>query len=170
MVQLTWCLLCAEDLATKLEGGGDPIPERVRGELSLTQTMGVEGRLEELEEKLAKREEEMVRVFLKANGFKGKAGDGGKPPVNGRKSSGLTGATYPLHVAVKQGDATMAELLLAHGADALQKDSSGKTPRGLAEKMAKKAEKKKDGQAPRAQAVLSALTPRDEPAPSSDTS
>lgn len=77
-----------------------------------------------------------VRSFLEENGFK-MLGDG-ELPVNTKKKSGLFSSTFPVHVAVRQGSAAMLERLLAAGANPEQKDSSGKTPLALAEKLGRR--------------------------------
>jgi len=67
----------------------------------------------------AERRARSARVveFLKAQGFAG---------VNAGKRKMLR-TTYPLHRAAELGDEKMVEALLAEGADASQKNSSGKT-------------------------------------------
>lgn len=90
------------------------------------------------EERLAREasDHQALSVFLVFSGFKADAGTDDLP-VNAKKRVGLMGSTYPLHCAVKQGDAKMVELLLAYGADAAQQDSSGKTPLALAERQSR---------------------------------
>merc|ERR1712039_956375 len=66
-----------------------------------------------------------VTRFLKENGF----ADG----VDGKKRSFLK-TTYPLHCAAKAGNTRILEMLLQEGADASQKNSSGKTAAQVAEK------------------------------------
>mmetsp|Transcript_278 Transcript_278/g.547 ORF Transcript_278/g.547 Transcript_278/m.547 type:complete len:124 (-) Transcript_278:270-641(-) len=64
-----------------------------------------------------------VERFLEEHGFTG---------VNEARRS-LLKTTYPLHSAAKHGDHRMILLLLEEGADALQKNSSGKTAEKVAE-------------------------------------
>eukprot|EP00747_Dinoflagellata_sp_TGD_P215604 gnl/TRDRNA2_/TRDRNA2_88283_c0_seq1.p1 gnl/TRDRNA2_/TRDRNA2_88283_c0~~gnl/TRDRNA2_/TRDRNA2_88283_c0_seq1.p1 ORF type:complete len:256 (+),score=76.84 gnl/TRDRNA2_/TRDRNA2_88283_c0_seq1:84-851(+) len=89
----------------------------------------------ELAEQAARAEKEKARAlqakiqsFLKANGFAG---------VDAKKKSMLS-TSYPLHKAVKENDAEMVQLLIDAGANPAQKNSSGQTPRALAEKCNKK--------------------------------
>lgn len=54
------------------------------------------------------------------------------------KKKSMFSSTYPLHVAVKENDAEMIRCLLAAGADASLKNSSGQTAAQLADKSNKK--------------------------------
>jgi len=65
---------------------------------------------------------ERVRLFLAQHGFRGACS----------KKKGLLSYSYPLHVAVNQGDSSMVRALLKAGADPQQQDSSGRTPKQLA--------------------------------------
>merc|ERR1739848_300951 len=69
-----------------------------------------------------------VSEFLKSHGF--------KADVNSKKSSMLK-YKYPLHIAVKEQDAEIVELLLLAGADKSLKNSSGYTPAQKAEQYSK---------------------------------
>jgi len=71
-----------------------------------------------------------VNEFLKMHGFKG--------DVNSKKSySMFKKYKYPLHVAVKEQDVEMVQLLLLEGADQSMKNSSGYTPAEKAEQYRK---------------------------------
>jgi len=73
----------------------------------------------------ARARQAAVASYLKEKGFKNGAA--------GAKKS-LMSTTYPLHVAAKEGSASMVEMLLREGADPAQKNSSGKIAAQLAEK------------------------------------
>eukprot|EP00931_Biecheleriopsis_adriatica_P041998 TRINITY_DN2393_c0_g1_i1.p1 TRINITY_DN2393_c0_g1~~TRINITY_DN2393_c0_g1_i1.p1 ORF type:complete len:259 (+),score=109.18 TRINITY_DN2393_c0_g1_i1:69-779(+) len=78
---------------------------------------------EEAERKVRK---EAVAAFLRTHGFSG---------VSKAKSSMMgMSKTYPLHKAAELGDAEIISMLLAEGAEAGQKNSSGKTAAQVAEK------------------------------------
>mmetsp|Transcript_69103 Transcript_69103/g.191360 ORF Transcript_69103/g.191360 Transcript_69103/m.191360 type:complete len:211 (-) Transcript_69103:280-912(-) len=78
-----------------------------------------------LEWEAAKARRASVAGFLREKGFKNGAG--------GAKKS-LMSTTYPLHVAAKEGDARIVALLLSEGANAAQRNSTGKTAAQIAEK------------------------------------
>lgn len=66
---------------------------------------------------------------------------GGYPPDTSTSKGGVTGpkksllsTTYPLHSAAKEGNARMVAMLLKEGADATQKNSSGRTAVQVAQK------------------------------------
>lgn len=66
--------------------------------------------------------QERLACFLTCHGFAG--------PRDGKRKRFRI--SYPLHVAVKQNDPEMVQLLLQANADPSQRDSSGKTPQELA--------------------------------------
>ncbi|CAJ1445815.1 unnamed protein product [Effrenium voratum] len=70
----------------------------------------------------AQTRRDAVAAFLKKHGFSAVS--------RGKRS--LLSTTYPLHKAVKLGDARMVGFLLLEGAVKDQKDSSGRTPAQLA--------------------------------------
>mmetsp|Transcript_126022 Transcript_126022/g.364662 ORF Transcript_126022/g.364662 Transcript_126022/m.364662 type:complete len:198 (-) Transcript_126022:188-781(-) len=72
--------------------------------------------------------EQKVATFLRARGFK---------TLTSPKRSCLK-TSFPLHVAVEENSAEMVTALLACGADCTVKNSAGKTPRALAEKLNKR--------------------------------
>eukprot|EP00929_Paragymnodinium_shiwhaense_P047522 TRINITY_DN240_c0_g2_i2.p1 TRINITY_DN240_c0_g2~~TRINITY_DN240_c0_g2_i2.p1 ORF type:complete len:240 (-),score=94.42 TRINITY_DN240_c0_g2_i2:349-1068(-) len=85
---------------------------------------------EEAEQQELVREAEAkkkMQEFLKKHSFKG-------PDV---KRSKLLGFKFPLHSAVKHNDVEVVRILLANGANTSSKDSSGKTPYQLAQKIDK---------------------------------
>lgn len=67
----------------------------------------------------------LLETFLSKNGFDG---------VSNKRRRTLQPSIYPLHLAAEKGDATLVTLLLEAGADASQKDSSGRTPADIAKK------------------------------------
>jgi len=78
--------------------------------------------------KAQKREaEKKVATFLRVRGFK---------TITSPKKSCMK-TSFPLHAAVEENSADMVLALLECGADLMQKNSAGKTPRALAEKLNK---------------------------------
>merc|ERR1712050_577422 len=73
----------------------------------------------------ARRRQTKVAAYLKDHGFKG--------GVTGQKWL-LFKTTYPLHAAAKSGNTLMVGYLLKEGADATQKDSSGRTAAEVAQR------------------------------------
>lgn len=73
----------------------------------------------------AHRRKTEVAAFLQKNGFTN--------GVAGPKKC-MTKTKYPLHTAAKRGGAFMVEMLLQEGADATQKDSTGRTAAQVAQK------------------------------------
>jgi len=67
--------------------------------------------------------------FLAKNGFDG---------VSNKRRRTLQPSIYALHLAAERGDATLVTLLVEAGADASQKDSSGRTPADVAKKKNRK--------------------------------
>merc|ERR1712203_616183 len=78
----------------------------------------------EAEEAEARRRKSEVAAFLFEHKFKGGAGD---PKKSFFKTN------YPLQKAAKRGNAAMVTMLLQEGANALQKNSSGKTAAEVAQ-------------------------------------
>mmetsp|Transcript_58528 Transcript_58528/g.153259 ORF Transcript_58528/g.153259 Transcript_58528/m.153259 type:complete len:233 (+) Transcript_58528:82-780(+) len=106
---------------------------RLGSEAELSQRLAAEAaarRAEEerqrtAEEKAHKEAKKKVEVFLKARGFKTMV----MPRTTCFK------ATYPLHVAVQENSADVVSAFLLCGADKKVKNSSGKTPLEVAQKL-----------------------------------
>jgi len=70
-----------------------------------------------------------LKQFLNKNGFAG---------VNEARRARLFWTSYPLHVAVEKNNLRVVEMLLAEGADASQKNSSGLTAAQVAQRKNRK--------------------------------
>jgi len=91
-----------------------------------------EEELRRLEEE-AKERQEVLKAFLKENGFPFGA------PLNANASKRtMMKTTYPLHSAAEAGRSTVVEMLLKEGAEPSLKNSSGRTAAELAQKKDKK--------------------------------
>jgi len=96
--------------------------ERVAREVEEAKRVAKEARQRMEQERLER--EQRVAAFLKQHGF---------ATVNSIKRS-LMSSTYPLHKAAELGDDKLVAMLLKEGAQAWQKNSSGKTAAQVAEK------------------------------------
>lgn len=83
---------------------------------------------ERLRQEKEKADAAKVGSFLTANGF---------AQINAKKKS-MMSSQYPLHVAVKQNNPEVVQLLIEARADACMKNSSGQTPLDKAKKSDKK--------------------------------
>eukprot|EP00929_Paragymnodinium_shiwhaense_P047521 TRINITY_DN240_c0_g2_i1.p1 TRINITY_DN240_c0_g2~~TRINITY_DN240_c0_g2_i1.p1 ORF type:complete len:270 (-),score=95.88 TRINITY_DN240_c0_g2_i1:773-1492(-) len=104
--------------------------EEERAQAAEAERVRLEKEAEEAEQQRLVRdteEKKKMEEFLKKHSFKG-------PDM---KRSKLLGFKFPLHSAVKHNDAEIVRILLANGANTSSKDSSGKTPYQLAQKMDK---------------------------------
>lgn len=138
------CLCCDRSGAecSYIEGEANGAPEEAVAGRSLANAVPSETTTQEAEDRKrtqhleSKQRQAQVaerrralKQFLNKNGFAG---------VNEATRVRLFWTSYPLHVAVEKNNLRMVEMLLAEGADASQKNSSGLTAAQVAQRKNRK--------------------------------